>query len=204
MINKNKNYNYHLTHFMTSVSFINNLPKDKGIEIAFVGYSNSGKSSVLNVLTNQKKLARTSKRLGCTQLINLFEVKNGYRLVDLPGYGYANLSKKIKIKLKNILNQYLKTRNCLKGLVLLMDIRYPLKIFDQNIIKWATYVNIPILILLNKADKISLHMQKIQLNIVQKTIISFIGDIQVEIFSVPKKIGINKLNETLNIWFNKI
>jgi GTP-binding protein len=92
------NWNYQLTHFVTSAPDIRHLPADTGIEVAFAGRSNAGKSSALNTLTNQKSLARTSKTPGRTQLINLFEVAEGKRLVDLPGYGYAQVPEEMKIK----------------------------------------------------------------------------------------------------------
>ncbi len=119
--------NYQQTHFVTSAPDIRHLPSDTGIEVAFAGRSNAGKSSALNTLTNQKNLARTSKTPGRTQLINLFEVAEGKRLVDLPGYGYAQVPEEMKIKWQRALGEYLEKRMCLKGLVVLMDIRHPLK-----------------------------------------------------------------------------
>ncbi|WP_367680768.1 ribosome biogenesis GTP-binding protein YihA/YsxC [Candidatus Fukatsuia anoeciicola] len=200
MITKN---NYHKAYFITSAPNIHCLPASEGIEIAFVGYSNAGKSSALNTLINKKNLARISKIPGRTQLINLFGVINGIRLVDLPGYGYAKVPEKIKNKWQYVLYEYLENRNCLKGLVMLMDIRHPLKLLDQQIITWAITANIPILLLLTKTDKLALSMANTQLNIVRKAMISFMGDIQVEKFSSTKKIGINKLQEKLDNWFSK-
>ncbi|UDG79295.1 putative GTP-binding protein EngB [Candidatus Ecksteinia adelgidicola] len=200
----NKNYNYFLTYFITSAYNINNFPEDNGIEIAFTGYSNTGKSSALNVLTNQKRLSYVSKKPGRTQLINFFEVEKGHRLVDLPGYGYANAPKKIKQKWCNHLNKYLQTRNCLKGLVMLIDIRYPIKTLDNKMITWIIKNKIPLLILLSKADKLSFNQRKLQLNIIQKKMLLLMSDIQVECFSSLKKIGVLKLSQKLNIWFNSI
>lgn len=193
---------YHKTYFITSAPNIHYLPASEGVEIAFAGRSNAGKSSALNTLINQKNLARISKKPGRTQLINLFGVIDGIRLVDLPGYGYAKVREKIKNKWQCALHKYLENRHCLKGLVILMDIRHPLKVLDQQIITWAITANIPILLLLTKTDKLSLSMANTQLNIVRKAILPFMGDIQVEKFSSPKKIGVNKLQEKLDNWLS--
>lgn len=193
-----RNYNYHMTHFVISAPDIRHLPRDEGIEVAFAGRSNAGKSSALNTLTNQKGLARTSKTPGRTQLINLFEVVDGVRLVDLPGYGYAEVPEEMKLKWQRALGEYLQKRNCLKGLVVLMDIRHPLKDLDQQMITWAVAVGTPVLLLLTKADKLASGARKAQLNMVREAIIPFMGDIQVEAFSSLKKIGVDKLREKLD------
>lgn len=157
-----RNYNYHMTHFVISAPDIRHLPRDEGIEVAFAGRSNAGKSSALNTLTNQKGLARTSKTPGRTQLINLFEVVDGVRLVDLPGYGYAEVPEEMKLKWQRALGEYLQKRNCLKGLVVLMDIRHPLKDLDQQMITWAVAVGTPVLLLLTK--RISWHPVRVKHN----------------------------------------
>ncbi|EIQ95843.1 ribosome biogenesis GTP-binding protein YsxC [Yersinia pestis PY-15] len=193
-----------MTHFVISAPDIRHLPRDEGIEVAFAGRSNAGKSSALNTLTNQKGLARTSKTPGRTQLINLFEVVDGVRLVDLPGYGYAEVPEEMKLKWQRALGEYLQKRNCLKGLVVLMDIRHPLKDLDQQMITWAVAVGTPVLLLLTKADKLASGARKAQLNLVREAIIPFMGDIQVEAFSSLKKIGVDKLREKLDTWFSEI
>lgn len=193
-----------MTHFVISAPDIRHLPRDEGIEVAFAGRSNAGKSSALNTLTNQKSLARTSKTPGRTQLINLFEVTDGIRLVDLPGYGYAEVPEEMKIKWQRALGEYLQKRNCLKGLVVLMDIRHPLKDLDQQMITWAVAVGTPVMLLLTKADKLASGARKAQLNMVREAIIPFMGDIQVEAFSSLKKIGVDKLREKLDTWFSEI
>lgn len=197
-----KNFNYHKTHFVTSAPDINHLPLDFGIEIAFAGRSNAGKSSALNTLTNQKNLARTSKTPGRTQLINLFRVEEHLHLVDLPGYGYAEVPEEMKRKWQRALGEYLQKRECLRGLVVLMDIRHPLKDLDQQMIQWAVDVNLPVLLLLTKADKLASGARKAQLNMVREAILPFQGDIQVEAFSSLKKIGVDKLRIKLDEWFN--
>ncbi|MBK4715409.1 MULTISPECIES: ribosome biogenesis GTP-binding protein YihA/YsxC [Tenebrionibacter/Tenebrionicola group] len=198
------NWNYQLTHFVTSAPDIRHLPADTGIEIAFAGRSNAGKSSALNTLTNQKNLARTSKTPGRTQLINLFQVADGKRLVDLPGYGYAEVPEEMKRKWQRALGEYLQMRHCLQGLVVLMDIRHPLKDLDQQMIEWAVDCNIPVLVLLTKADKLASGARKAQLNMVREAVMAFNGDVQVDAFSSLKKLGVDKLRQKLDSWFNDL
>lgn len=199
-----KSYNYQITHFVTSAPDIRHLPIDSGIEIAFAGRSNAGKSSALNTLTNQKNLARTSKTPGRTQLINLFEVEPGIRLVDLPGYGYAEVPEELKRKWQRALGEYLQKRDSLKGLVVLMDIRHPMKDLDQQMVQWAVDVNIPVLVLLTKADKLASSARKAQLNQVREAALAFMGDVEIETFSSLKKQGVDKLRQKLDAWFTAI
>jgi len=196
--------NYHVTHFVMSAPDIRHLPADTGIEVAFAGRSNAGKSSALNTLTNQKGLARTSKTPGRTQLINLFEVKEGKRLVDLPGYGYAEVPEEMKLKWQRALGEYLQKRQELKGLVILMDIRHPLKDLDRQMIQWSVESGIPVLLLLTKADKLASGARKAQLNVVREAALEFVGDVQVELFSSLKKIGVDKVRQKLDSWFNTL
>lgn len=195
-------YNYASCRFLLSAPDIRSLPMDQGVEIAFAGRSNAGKSSALNTLTNQKNLARTSKTPGRTQLINLFHVADNCRLVDLPGYGYAEVPQEIKRKWQRALGEYLQKRNSLKGLVILMDIRHPLKDLDQQMIFWAVDAGLPVLILLTKADKLSGSAAKVQLNMVREASLAFQGDVQVEIFSSLKKTNVDKLKNKLDQWFS--
>ncbi len=195
--------NYAKTHFIMSAPDISHLPIDSGVEVAFAGRSNAGKSSALNCLTNQKSLARTSKTPGRTQLINLFEVEENCRLVDLPGYGYAQVPEAIKRKWQKSLGEYLQKRESLKGLIVLMDIRHPLKDLDQQMIDWAVSVNIPIMLLLTKADKLASGAQKQQVNLVKEAILPFQGDITVAPFSSPKRVGLEQLKQKLNEWFTQ-
>ena len=198
------NWNYQQTHFVMSAPDIRHLPSDTGIEVAFAGRSNAGKSSALNTLTNQKSLARTSKTPGRTQLINLFEVAEGRRLVDLPGYGYAEVPEEMKRKWQKALAEYLHKRQCLQGLVILMDIRHPLKDLDQQMIAWAVDSNLQVLVLLTKADKLASGARKAQLNMVREAVVAFNGDVQVEAFSSLKKLGVDKLKHKLDDWFTNL
>ncbi|GBU12574.1 cell division GTP-binding protein [Enterobacterales bacterium] len=197
-------YNYHMTHFVMSAPDIRHLPSDEGIEVAFAGRSNAGKSSALNTLTQQKSLARISKTPGRTQLINLFEVEPGIRLVDLPGYGYAQVPEEMKRKWQKALGEYLQMRNSLKGLIVLMDIRHPLKDLDRQMISWAVAVGTPVMLLLTKSDKLSSGARQAQVKMVREAVKEFMGDIEVEAFSSLKKVGVDKLNNKLNSWFSEI
>lgn len=194
--------NYYKTHFLTSAANITQLPEDTGIEIAFAGRSNAGKSTALNALTNQKNLARTSKTPGRTQLINLFEVEQQCKLVDLPGYGYAAVPEQMKLQWQKSLSEYLQKRECLQGVVILMDIRHPLKDLDQQMIKWAVASALPVLLLLTKADKLSQSARSKTVKMVREAILPFQGDVQVEPFSALNKIGIDRLSAKLNEWFS--
>lgn len=197
-----KELNYAKTHFVLSAPNINHLPEDTGIEIAFAGRSNAGKSSALNTLTNQKSLARTSKTPGRTQLINLFEVEPNNRLVDLPGYGYAQVPESVKIAWQKSLSEYLHKRESLKGIVILMDIRHPLKELDQQMLEWAVLSNLSVLLLLTKSDKLTSSAKRNQLNMVREAVLPFQGNIEVETFSSLKKEGLQPLKNKLNEWFS--
>lgn len=193
--------NYARTHFILSAPDITYLPKDSGIEIAFAGRSNAGKSSALNTLAQQKSLARTSKTPGRTQLINLFEVEPECRIVDLPGYGYAKVPEAVKRKWQKALWKYLQKRQSLKGMVILMDIRHPLTDLDQKMIEWSVSVDLPVLLLLTKSDKLSTFAQKKQLQLVLAATLPFHADIEVELFSAVKKQGLAQLKSKLNMWY---
>ncbi len=195
--------NYTKASFFTSAPDIRKLPADTGYEVAFAGRSNAGKSSSLNTLTQQTGLARTSKTPGRTQLINVFDLPaEGRRLVDLPGYGYAKVPLEMKLKWQRSLSEYLEKRDCLKGLVVLMDIRHPMKELDQNLIHWAVDVDLPVLVLLTKADKFKSGRQKGELLKIREAALAFQGDVTVELFSSLKKQGITQLSRKLDEWLN--
>lgn len=188
--------------FLTSAPDISHLAPFDGAEIAFAGRSNAGKSSALNKLTRQKNLARTSKTPGRTQLINLFELDEARRLVDLPGYGYAKVPLAMKHKWQKSLSEYLQKRDCLKGLVVLMDIRHPLKDLDQDLVFWAVSANLPVLILLTKADKLKAGRRKSQLLMVREACIAFNGDVTVHVFSTLNGVGLPETEKKLSEWLN--
>ncbi|SHO55518.1 putative GTP-binding protein EngB [Vibrio quintilis] len=194
--------NYQHTHFITSAPDIRHLPEDQGIEIAFAGRSNAGKSSALNRLANQKSLAKTSKTPGRTQLINLFKVTEDCHIVDLPGYGFAQVPIEMKKKWQKSLGEYLQKRQCLKGLVVLMDIRHPMKDLDQQLIYWAVESNIPVQVLLTKADKLKSGARKAQLLKIREASLAFCGDVSVDLFSSLSGIGVDVLRSKLDTWFS--
>jgi len=193
---------YQNTHFITSAPDIRHLPEDEGIEIAFAGRSNAGKSSALNRLTNQRNLAKTSKTPGRTQLINLFKVQENCHIVDLPGYGFAQVPLELKKKWQKSLGEYLQKRQCLKGVVVLMDIRHPMKDLDQQLIYWAVECNIPVQVLLTKADKLKSGARKAQLIKIKQDAVVFNGDVSIDLFSSLKGIGVEQLRHKLDAWFS--
>ena len=176
------------------------LPDDVGVEVAFVGRSNAGKSSAINVVTQQKRLARTSKTPGRTQLINLFSLNEHCRLVDLPGYGYAKVSLAQKKAWNELIDKYLTQRQCLKGLVLIMDIRHPMKPFDQQILTWVATSKLPVHILLTKTDK----LKRGAANAALKLVTQAVRDnerISVQLFSTPTQQGVEACRAQLDTWF---
>jgi GTP-binding protein len=193
---------YNTASFVTSAPDITKLPADTGIEVAFAGRSNAGKSSALNALTDQK-LARTSKTPGRTQLINTFELADvdDMRLIDLPGYGFAKVPIEMKKKWQKSLGEYLQKRQSLKGIVVLMDIRHPLKDLDRDLVNWAIGSEIPVLALLTKADKLKQGARKAQVLQVRRELSSLEGDITVHAFSSLKGIGLPEVAKKLDEWF---
>ncbi|MBA6224367.1 YihA family ribosome biogenesis GTP-binding protein [Colwellia sp. MB02u-18] len=187
--------------FTLSAPDIRRLPADSGIEVAFAGRSNAGKSSALNTLTNQRGLARTSKTPGRTQLINIFEIAENKRLVDLPGYGFAKVPMEMKKKWQKALGEYLEKRECLKGLVILMDIRHPLKDLDMDLIQWAVDGELPVLALLTKSDKLSQGKVSGQVLAVRKELAALNADIKVQAFSSLKRTGSEQADKVICDWF---
>ncbi len=196
-------FNYQQTSFLTSAPDITALPPDTGIEVAFAGRSNAGKSSALNTLTRQNNLARTSKTPGRTQLINTFRLADNKRLIDLPGYGFAKVPLTVKEKWQKSLGEYLMKRQSLKGLVVLMDIRHPLKDLDQQLIHWAVESDLSVLLLLTKADKLSPGPRKKTLLEVREASLAFMGDITVHTFSSLSKQGLTELEQVLDDWYSR-
>ncbi|MDD1783558.1 ribosome biogenesis GTP-binding protein YihA/YsxC [Enterovibrio sp. ZSDZ35] len=197
----NPSLNYRKTHFITSAPDIRALPADTGIEVAFAGRSNAGKSSSINRLCDNKSLVKTSKTPGRTQLINLFQVDEGCHIVDLPGYGFAQVPLEMKKKWQKSLGEYLQKRQQLKGLVVLMDIRHPLKELDQDLIFWAVDSNLPVLALLTKCDKLKSGARKAELQKVREAAKDFGGDVEVELYSSLKGIGVDKLRKKMDGWY---
>ena len=192
--------NFNTVEFLISAQTLKQCPDDRGFEVAFAGRSNAGKSSAINRLTGQSKLARTSKTPGRTQLINFFQLSNQYRIVDLPGFGFARVPKKVKAEWHNNLDIYLRERVSLKGIVLLMDIRHPLKKFDNILIQWCEATHTPLHILLTKADKLKRGAQSNILLSLSKTLPE---EVSVQLFSATKNIGLETLTARLAILFGE-
>src|SRR3990167_5288218 len=192
---------YQQTKFLKSAVKLSQLPADDGVEVAFIGRSNAGKSSALNTITGLKGLARTSKCPGRTQCINLFTVDKDYRMVDLPGYGYAKVPLSIKKRWEETVDKYLQNRHCLRGLVLVMDIRHPLKSMDLQLIEWTTACKIPTHVLLTKADKLSQSQAKKTLLEVKKALERFSELVTVQLFSALERVGLEEARDHLEAWF---
>ncbi|MCW5589351.1 MAG: ribosome biogenesis GTP-binding protein YihA/YsxC [Legionellales bacterium] len=192
---------YQRAEFLTSAAKLSQLPTDSGFEVAFAGRSNAGKSSALNCLCQQRTLAKTSKTPGRTQLINLFRLDDTRRLVDLPGYGYAKVSEETKLRWQNTLAAYLELRQCLRGLILLMDSRHPLTELDCNMLHWSAERNLPVHVLLTKADKLNQNDKSQVLREVKKQLPLWHPEASVQLFSALKKTGLDELFQQLDTWY---
>ncbi|WP_303908547.1 ribosome biogenesis GTP-binding protein YihA/YsxC [Thiohalomonas denitrificans] len=191
---------YRRAQFLTSANAPQHLPPDEGYEVAFAGRSNAGKSSALNVITDQKGLARISKTPGRTQLINLFEIDEERRLVDLPGYGYAKVPEAVKRHWQQFLERYLRERQCLTGLILLVDVRHPLKEFDRQMLAWCAASGMPTHILLTKADKLKRGPAASTLQQVRRRLDAEYPGATAQLFSALKRQGVDEVRDVLNRW----
>ena len=201
MSEKQPKISYNSARFLLSAPTITQCPTDNGSEVAFAGRSNAGKSSAINTITNNSKLARTSKTPGRTQLINFFTLNvPGCRLVDLPGYGYAKVSKEVKTEWQEHMDEYLHARESLKGLVLVMDIRKPLSDFDTMMLEWAEASKLPMSILLTKADKLRSGAAKNLLAKIKTELKEFEYLASIVLFSSLKKTGIENAQRQLDNW----
>lgn len=192
--------NYRLAEFLTSAPTLAQCPPDSGLEVAFAGRSNAGKSSAINTLTDNKRMARTSKTPGRTQLINFFTLVDQRRLVDLPGYGFAKVPLEVKEQWQRHLEAYLRKRQSLCGLVLLMDCRHPLQEFDRMMLEWASSAAMPVHILLTKADKLNKGPANNTLLQVRKELNASKALVSVQLFSALKRTGLDQLRRQLNDW----
>ena len=177
------------TKFVLSAPTPEHLPEDRGAEIAFAGRSNAGKSSALNTLTGQSALARVSKTPGRTQQLIVFGVDASHRLIDLPGYGYAKVPGAIQEVWHRALDQYFSERVSLSGLLLAMDVRHPLTDFDQTMLTFARSRELPVHILLTKADKLGRGAAMNTLHAVRKGLADFRAAASVQLFSSTDKTG---------------
>ncbi|MCP5014583.1 MAG: YihA family ribosome biogenesis GTP-binding protein [Ketobacter sp.] len=189
------------TQFEISAATLAQCPPEQGIEIAFAGRSNAGKSSALNTLVDHSGLARTSKTPGRTQLINFFRMNDQCKLVDLPGYGYAKVPEKVKKEWQEQMGEYLENRECLAGLFLVMDVRHPLKEFDVMMLDWSRHFEMPVHILLSKSDKLKRGPAKNTLFDVRKQVKTYGDKVSVQLFSSLDKTGVEDARQVLSNWF---
>jgi GTP-binding protein len=183
--------------FVLSAAQPRQLPADSGAEIAFAGRSNAGKSSALNAICDQSGLARTSKTPGRTQLLNVFSIGEGMRLIDLPGYGYAKVPEAMRERWRLVIDQYLRERASLRGVVLIIDSRHPLKEFDQQMLAYCKDIDLACHCLLTKADKLSRGEAARTLIAVRKEIAASGSKATVQLFSVLAKTGFDEARATL-------
>ena len=186
--------------FLLGAAEPHQFPQDEKIEIAFAGRSNVGKSSAINAIANRRKLARTSKTPGRTQQINFFSLGEDARLVDLPGYGFAQVPLAIKNKWQKTIQNYLAERKNLVILVLLMDIRHPLTDLDQQMVDWASDSELPTQILLTKADKLKRGKAAATVLQVEKRLSTVKGQFAVEPFSSLNYTGVSQMRSQMAEW----
>ncbi|MGZ8270851.1 MAG: ribosome biogenesis GTP-binding protein YihA/YsxC [Methylophilus sp.] len=187
--------------FFISAHHLRDLPPASGIEVAFAGRSNAGKSSALNTLANHNRLAYVSKQPGRTQLINFFTLGNDKHLVDLPGYGYAKVPEAMRAHWQTVLSRYLSERSSLAGLVLVMDSRHPLTPLDRQMLDWFSPSGKPVHVLLTKSDKLSRNDANQTLIKVRKELNQIWGEnISVQLFSSLKKLGVEEAEAVIGKW----
>ena len=199
-VSNTEKLDFSATFFVQSASTLKQCPADESDEVAFVGRSNAGKSSAINALTGQPKLARTSKTPGRTQLLNFFQVAEKKYLVDLPGFGYAKVPAEVKAQWERQLEAYLRDRRSLRGLILLMDCRHPLKPQDRQIIQWCMDASMPVHILLTKSDKLKSGARKKVLLETRRTLGDMDGLVSIQLFSALNNDGTGELKGRLQNW----
>lgn len=189
---------YRSASYLTSAHDVGDLPPDTGYEVAFAGRSNSGKSSAINALTGQKSLARTSKTPGRTQQLVYFRLDDHRRLVDLPGYGYANVPDSVRAHWQGVMDAYFHRRKSLRGVVLLMDIRHPLAAFDRQMLEWCLASELPAHVVLTKADKLTRSEARGTLATVRGELAQ---GVTVQLFSARQRAGIEELTRRIAPWY---
>lgn len=194
---------YRKTYYLSSAHGYHELPEDSGIEVAFAGRSNAGKSSAINALCDQKALAKTSNTPGRTQLINFFRIVEERSIVDLPGYGYAKVPQDVKAHWHKLLERYFNERQALAGLVLLMDCRHPLRDLDWQMLEWCRHHDLPSHVVLTKSDKLRGKAIQGTLESAEQDLIDHgFHETGIQMLSSSKKKGLDILCEKLDSWFN--
>ena len=192
--------NYSQANFLVSAQRFSQCPADNGAEVAFAGRSNAGKSSAVNAITGVRSLARTSKTPGRTQLINFFALDDQRKPVDLPGYGYAKVPEKVKKEWQQELTRYLEKRQSLRGLIVLMDIRHPLKDYDRQLLEWCQSSELAVHVLLTKADKLSRGAAGGVLQKVRHQLSKEYPGSTIQLFSSLKFQGVDEAREHIANW----
>jgi GTP-binding protein len=190
---------YRVAHYVISAHQLKQLGDDSGYEVAFAGRSNSGKSSAINSLTGQKSLARTSKTPGRTQQINIFAIDEQRRIADLPGYGYAKVPERLREHWRHLMQAYFERRQSLRGVVLVMDIRHPMRAFDEQMLAWCAATGVPCHVLLTKADKLKRGPAQSTLLQVRKALPA---GATAQVFSASSGDGLGDLIDRLDGWYD--
>jgi GTP-binding protein len=202
MTSENQKHNsYRSASYVINAHKLKQLPQDTGYEVAFAGRTNAGKSSAINTLTDQKSLARTSKTPGRTQQIVIFDIDEQRRIADLPGYGYAKVPESLRAHWRQVMQQYFNQRKSLRGVVLVMDIRHPLRPFDQQMLKWCSLSDVNCHVLLTKADKLKRGPAQSTLLQVRKQLPK---GASAQVFSSKKRTGMPELIARLNEWYELV
>lgn len=194
---------YRQAQFLISAASKKQFPVDDGLEVAFAGRSNAGKSSAINTLCDNKGLAKISKTPGRTRLINFFSLDEKRRLVDLPGYGYAKVPLPMKQEWERLLEQYLQQQGPVRGVVVIVDIRHPMKEFDLHMLDWCQHYNLPTHVLLTKTDKLKRGPAQAALLKTRKELKQAGYDCSAQTFSALKKTGLNELASILDSWLER-
>ncbi|KPV39735.1 hypothetical protein AN478_11595 [Thiohalorhabdus denitrificans] len=187
--------------FLIAAARASDFPPDSGREVALAGHSNVGKSSALNAILQRKKLARTSSTPGRTQQLIFYGLGGeDRRLVDLPGYGYAKVPPQVKAQWGRLMEEYLHGRGSLAGLVLIMDIRRPMRDFDKQLLEWADFYDLPLHVLLTKSDKAKKNEARRTLDFLRSDLASRFPEVGVQLFSALKGTGVEEARERLGAW----
>lgn len=195
---------YRQAEFMTAAMNLAQCPPDEGREVAFAGRSNAGKSSALNTITQRRKLARTSRTPGRTQMINFFRLDDDRRLVDLPGYGYAKVPESMQRHWRHGLQAYVLGRQCLCGLVLVLDIRQGLTDLDWLMVEHCANAGVPLHCLMTKADKLSRNQARAALMQCRKQLEEAGVEASLQDFSALKTQGVEDAHQVLDEWLGYV
>lgn len=188
--------------FVAGAVNLSHAPPDVGHEVAFVGRSNSGKSSAINAITHNSKLARVSKLPGRTQQINFFEIAEQQRIIDLPGYGFAKVPKEVRMQWQALIESYIAERQTLRGLILVTDSRLELTELDWALLDWCRNVSVPVHVLLSKCDKLTRSAGMVALRTAKQQLAAAGSDAQAQLFSALKGDGLAEVEHVINHWLH--